>query len=56
MKIGVISDTHLKKVTQQLVDIYDRYLSGVDMIVHAGDLVSMDIVDFLSQKPLHVGS
>jgi putative phosphoesterase len=54
MKIGVISDTHLKKVTQQLVDIYDRYLSGVDMIVHAGDLVSMDIVDFLSQKPLHV--
>jgi putative phosphoesterase len=54
MKIGVISDTHLKKVTQQLMDIYDRYLSGVDMIVHAGDLVSMDIVDFLSQKPLHV--
>ncbi len=54
MKIGVLSDTHLKRVTQQLVDIYDRYLSRVNMVVHAGDLVSMDIVDFLSQKPLHV--
>jgi len=54
MKIGVISDTHLKEVNQQLIDIYDQYLSEVDMIVHAGDLVSMEIVDFLGQKPLHV--
>jgi len=54
MKIGIISDTHLKEVSQQLIDIYDQYFSGVDMIIHAGDLVSMEIVDFLGQKPLHV--
>jgi putative phosphoesterase len=54
MKIGVISDTHLKGVGQRLIDIYDQYFSGVDMIVHAGDLVSMEIADFLSQKPLYV--
>ena len=54
MKIGTISDTHLKEVSQQLIDMYDQYFSGVDMIVHAGDLVSMEIVDFLGQKPLHV--
>jgi putative phosphoesterase len=54
MKIGVISDTHLQEVTAQLVRIYEEHFSDADMILHAGDLVSMDIVDFLSQKPLHV--
>ena len=54
MKIGVISDTHLQEVTSQLVRIYEEHFSEVDMLIHAGDLVSMDIVDFLSQKPLHV--
>ena len=54
MKIGVISDTHLKSVNSQLINIVQDYFSGVDMIIHAGDLVSMEIVDFLSQKPLHV--
>ncbi len=54
MKIGVISDTHLKDVDSQLIDIYKEYLSDVDMIIHAGDLVSTEVADFLSQKPLHV--
>jgi uncharacterized protein len=54
MKIGVISDTHLQEVTSQLVRIYEDHFSDVDMVFHAGDLVSMNIVDFLSQKPFHV--
>jgi len=54
MKIGVISDTHLQEVSSQLVRVYEEHFSDVDMILHAGDLVSMDIVDFLSQKPFHV--
>jgi putative phosphoesterase len=54
MKIGVISDTHLQEVTSELVRMYEEHFSAVDMLLHAGDLVSMDIVDFLSQKPLHI--
>lgn len=54
MKVGVISDTHLKGVNSQLIRIYEDYFSDVDMIIHAGDLVSMEIVDFLSQRSLHV--
>jgi len=54
MKIGVISDTHLKNVNPCLINIYKDYFSDVDMIIHTGDLVSEEIVDFLSQKPLHV--
>jgi len=54
MKIGVISDTHLKEVNSRLIDIYTNYFSDVDMIIHTGDLISEEIVDFLSQKPLHI--
>jgi uncharacterized protein len=54
VKIGVISDTHLHAVSSELIDIYDNYFSDVDMIFHAGDLVSLEIAEYLSQKPLYV--
>lgn len=54
MRIGVLSDTHLKGVNSQLIGIYRDYFSDVDMILHAGDLVSLEVVDFLNQKPLHL--
>jgi len=54
MKIGVISDTHLKHVNSRISDIYTSYFSDVDMIIHAGDLISEEIADFLSQKPAHI--
>lgn len=54
VKIGVISDTHLKAVSSALVDIYENYFFDVDMIFHAGDLVTLEIADYLSQKSLHV--
>jgi hypothetical protein len=54
VKIGVISDTHLREVSSALMDIYESYFSDVEMIFHAGDLVSLEIAEYLSQKPLHV--
>jgi len=54
VKIGIISDTHLYAVSSELVDIYENYFSDVEMIFHAGDLVSVEIAEYLSQKPLHV--
>jgi putative phosphoesterase len=50
MKIGVLSDTHLRGVNKAIRDIYDIYLSDKDLIVHAGDVVSTEVVDFLSRK------
>ena len=50
MKIGVLSDTHLRGVNKWFREIYERYLSDKDLILHAGDVVSTEIVDFLSQK------
>lgn len=53
IKIGVLSDTHLRKVTREFKEIYDTYLADKDIILHAGDHVSTDVVDFLSRKDFH---
>ncbi len=47
MKIGVIADTHIpdraKEIPQQILDAFKK----VDMIVHAGDLVDLSVLDEL---------
>jgi putative phosphoesterase len=53
VNIGVLSDTHLNSVTGVLKGIYDQFLGDVDVILHAGDFVSEEIVTFLRQKPFH---
>ncbi|RLB43672.1 MAG: YfcE family phosphodiesterase [Deltaproteobacteria bacterium] len=51
-RIGVISDTHLRQVTKKFERIYKEYLADKDLIIHAGDIVCEDVIDFLAQKPL----
>ncbi|MCF8084333.1 MAG: metallophosphatase family protein [Deltaproteobacteria bacterium] len=53
MKIGVLSDTHLKEVTPEFTEIYDDYLADKDAIIHAGDVVSNAVIDFLARKPFY---
>lgn len=53
VKIGVLSDTHLHQVTDEFIAIYDRYLSDMDLVLHAGDVVSPNVVDFLNGKNFH---
>lgn len=52
-RIGVISDTHLRRVSKKFEEIYDKYLSDKDLILHAGDVLSPEILDFLSRKNFH---
>ncbi len=49
MKIGVLSDTHLYRVTKDFRRIYDNYLSDCDLVIHAGDTVSTGVIDFLER-------
>jgi putative phosphoesterase len=53
VKIGVLSDTHLHKVTREFRKIYTTYLSDKDLILHAGDLVCPEIIDFLGKRNFH---
>jgi len=44
MRIGVVSDTHVPSAARELPAALLRGLAGVDMILHAGDLVSRDVL------------
>lgn len=48
IKIGVLSDTHLDKVSDELRRIKTEYLSEMDYILHAGDIVSVEVAEYLN--------
>src|SRR4030042_1499973 len=53
MRRGVLSDTHLHRVSKDLREILDQHLSQVDVLFHVGDYTSPVVVDFLSSKNFH---
>ena len=50
MKIGVLSDTHLSHPTDALIRIARGAFSDASLILHAGDLTSMSVLDVFSDK------
>jgi len=53
LKIGILSDTHLKRLTDKLEDIYQKYLFDMDIVIHTGDYVSIEVVEFLDRDNFH---
>jgi len=49
MLIGVISDTHIPERASKIPEVVFEIFKGVDMILHAGDLVSPDVLEELEQ-------
>lgn len=55
MKVGVVSDTHLAKINlsrplqQEFVKKVEELFANVDLILHAGDVGSLDVLDFLGK-------
>ena len=53
MKIGVLSDTHLKEPHPEFKKMIESYFRDVEYILHAGDFVDWNLVEYLStQKEL----
>jgi len=53
MKIGVLSDTHLREPTPEFKRMVEGYFKEVEKILHAGDFVDWSIAEYLSgQKEL----
>ncbi len=48
MLIGVISDTHIPERASEIPENVFEIFEGVDMILHAGDLISLKIRDILN--------
>jgi len=53
MRIGVLSDTHLHRVSRDLREILDHHLSQIDVLFHVGDYTSPVVMEFLSSKNFH---
>lgn len=47
MKIGVLSDTHLKGVTADFEGLLRNHFGDVDLLLHAGDMVALPVYEFL---------
>jgi len=50
MKIGVISDTHLREPHAEFKRVIESHFKGVEKIFHAGDFVDWSIAEFLSSQ------
>ena len=48
MKIGIISDTHIKPEGENLPKEIFEIFKDVDLILHAGDLVNLTVLNMLS--------
>jgi putative phosphoesterase len=53
LKIGILSDTHLKRPNDKLEEIYRKYLIDMDIVIHTGDYVSIEVVEFLNRNNFH---
>ncbi len=49
MRIGVISDTHIPKAAECLPKKLCDDLKNVDLILHAGDLIEMEVLEKLNK-------
>ena len=51
--IGVLSDTHLLQPDKWFKERAQRCFADVDMILHAGDLTSLTVLDVFAGKTVH---
>lgn len=49
MIIGVLSDTHIPKRAKKLPRIVLETFGHVDHIIHAGDVMTMDVINSLEE-------
>lgn len=50
MKIGVVSDTHLREANDYLRRISERFFSDAEMVLHAGDLINAAVLGAFKGK------
>ena len=49
MKIGLISDTHIPEAMPEVPSQVRDVFAGVDLILHAGDMHCLEVLDWLEQ-------
>jgi uncharacterized protein len=49
VKIGILSDTHLDRLTDKFKSVVETAFSDTDMIIHAGDMTGIEVYEYLSK-------
>ena len=52
IKIVVMSDTHLSKVTDEFKALCSKFCDDADMVIHLGDWERVEILNYLERYPL----
>ena len=52
MKLGVIADTHLQRSTGELEELMAGPFQDVEMILHAGDITELVVLEAFTQKEI----
>jgi len=55
LKIGIISDTHLDKHPEKILDYLEKCFKDVDLIIHAGDYTSSKVITLIKAHNKFVG-
>ncbi|GLC32037.1 phosphoesterase [Clostridium omnivorum] len=55
MKIGIMSDTHLDKHPEKIVEYIDKYFNDVDLIIHAGDYTNCKVIELIKSRKKFIG-
>jgi putative phosphoesterase len=50
MRIGVMSDTHMREPDRLLDFILDEVFADMDMILHAGDIVAAAVLEYMELR------
>ena len=53
IRAGILSDTHLSKSDHIGRDLIDQCFAGCDVIIHAGDLTSIDVLELFSDYKVY---
>lgn len=53
IKAGILSDTHLTRVTQEFADAVHRCFYDCEVIIHAGDITDVAVLDAFQDKTLY---
>lgn len=55
MKIGIISDTHLNKHPEKILDYLEKCFKDMDLIIHAGDYTNSKVITLIKAHNKFVG-
>jgi putative phosphoesterase len=56
IKIGVLADTHLTGPGSRLKQAVDQYFDDTELILHAGDIITLDVLEAFGNRPFHAVS